>query len=251
MKLFVSLADITLILICFAAVVSCSDSPSGDPNKKAQQLEGKSSSTGQPTIFDAAYRGDLGAVRHLVETDRVDIHRTDSVGQTALTVACYEGHLPVVEYLVAKGLGVDESGYYGNTALMVAASRGDLTLVQYLVGNEAKVNQQDVDGWTALMKAALNSHAEVIRYLMEHGANPGLKDKKGNTALDYAQSPEVKTLLLLSTVAKGPQEEGQKNKSAKDDAPNNPPRRTESASRELAEGNQSPPYRDGGQRRHR
>ena len=54
---------------------------------------------------------------------------TEETQETALTLSCCGGFLPVVQYLVGKGADIEQGG---STPLMEAAQEGHLDVVSYL-----------------------------------------------------------------------------------------------------------------------
>lgn len=66
--------------------------------------------------------GGLALMKHLVEHENADIHRQDRYGRTALHWACQQGHSDVVEYLIAKGVAVDEQDTMGKRPIDYARS---------------------------------------------------------------------------------------------------------------------------------
>ncbi len=67
---------------------------------------------------------------------------------------------------------------------------------QTMIEAGADVNVPDESGVTPLMAAAKNGDAPLVRDLLAHDAIPGAKDERGRTALDYAKTPEIRTLLI-------------------------------------------------------
>jgi ankyrin repeat protein len=54
-------------------------------------------------IFVCAQTGDLNQLRVLVENQGVSVNLKEADGNTPLHWACFQNHLPVVQYLVEKG----------------------------------------------------------------------------------------------------------------------------------------------------
>ena len=60
----------------------------------------------------------------------------------------------------------------GETALMLASRNGHLEMVEYLIANGANVNYVNVqEDTTALFNAAKNDHAAIVKILVENGAS--------------------------------------------------------------------------------
>jgi ankyrin repeat protein len=104
-------------------------------------------------LHEAAWRGDVGEVRRLVEAG-ADVNWRDSVGETALFGACAWGRLEVVRYLLEVG------------------ARHDL--------------RESFSGLTPLHWAASHGNIDTIRALLEAGSDPTIEDKFGRLPVDLA-----------------------------------------------------------------
>ncbi len=89
-----------------------------------------------------------------------------------------------------------------DTKACVAAWQGDLPQLRRLVAKGADVNARRSRGFlkwdrsmTPLHFAADRGDTNMVQYLLEQGADPHLKTASGKTALDMAQSAAVKQLL--------------------------------------------------------
>ena len=93
-------------------------------------------------LFNAASRGDLDGMKQLC---CVDVECRDVNGYTPLDLACENGHLAVVQYLVEEhGAQVNVCNKYEYTPLHFACSNGHLAVVRYLVEEHgAQVNVCD------------------------------------------------------------------------------------------------------------
>ena len=75
------------------------------------------------SAVSAIKRGDLSELQHVLEESEWDIgsEPLSSKGQTALHIACANGHLDIVQYLVnKKGCSVTVEDVYGHTPLMLS-----------------------------------------------------------------------------------------------------------------------------------
>lgn len=77
----------------------------------------------------AIQKGYLDIVKYLIEEIKID-YQSIYQYHTELSIASYEGHVNIVEYLVQLGINV---GAYDNIALQTAANRGHSKIFEYLL----------------------------------------------------------------------------------------------------------------------
>ncbi|XP_076588911.1 ankyrin repeat domain-containing protein 26 isoform X2 [Chaetodon auriga] len=114
-------------------------------------------------VHKAASVGDLAKLKQLAKKN--DINQLDKENRTALHIACANGHVEVV---------------------------------QFLLEGKAKLNLCDNQNRSALMKAVQCQHERCVSILLENHADPNLVDINGNTALHLAANiPSISTAVLL------------------------------------------------------
>ena len=96
----------------------------------------------------------------------VSIARADE----QLLAAAQQGHLTVVQELLANGAAVNVPRQDGQTPLHLAAANGHVEIVAALLEAEADFDFQANPGWTPLMLAAAKGHKAIVDMLIAAGA---------------------------------------------------------------------------------
>ena len=117
--------------------------------------------------------------------------------------AAYDGNIEAVKQHLAAGTDVDKKGStLGSTALHQAARKGHKEIANLLINNGADVNAVTDNGVTPLHTSAGLGHKEIAELLIAKGANVNAKvalgPKQGLTALDAAierNHPKIADLL--------------------------------------------------------
>ena len=113
-------------------------------------------SSGLTPLLEAASRGHLAVVKHLIEEEGAVRDLEDVEGENAFLKASYRGHLDVMRYLHnATAVDEDEGG--------------------------TDVNCADREGWTAMHNAAGKGYLEVVMWLGENGAEVDARSRQGYT----------------------------------------------------------------------
>jgi len=116
-------------------------------------------------------------------------------GATSLIMACRNGHLEIVEYLVDQcGANIEQAGLVnfegenieGAPPLWCASAAGHLKIVKYLVNNGANVNSTTKSNSTALRAACFDGHLEIVKFLVENNADIEIANRHGHTCLMIA-----------------------------------------------------------------
>jgi len=127
----------------------------------------------ETTCTSAAFDGHLQVVEWLIAAGAdFDIVRP-SDGITPLFVAAQEGHLDVVGRLIAAGAVLNKArSNTGGTALFIAAQNGHLDVViRLIVAARVDINKGCSNGDTSLSIALARGHADVAQKLRAAGAN--------------------------------------------------------------------------------
>ena len=60
------------------------------------------------------------------------------------------------------GADINKEDYKGQIPLILACQEGHIEVVKYIVEHGADINKQDNDGWASLHTACKNGHIEVV-----------------------------------------------------------------------------------------
>lgn len=107
---------------------------------------------------------------------------------TALTIACDQHNLPLLNLLLKVGVNVDERNIEGETVLIHSCSTANHAATEMLIRSGANLNMVDSYGKTALIHAVESNSKKCVRLLLDAGAMVYKKDNAGNTASTIANN---------------------------------------------------------------
>ena len=128
---------------------------------------------------------------------RTAINAADLQDRTPLHLAAAEGHVEIVELLIAAGADVAKRNKGGETPLLTAAFSGAAGVVHVLLQKGACVRATDADGSTSLILAAKEGHVAAVQVLLRMGARVNAPMPDGSTALHVAAAGGCLQLVQL------------------------------------------------------
>ena len=138
-------------------------------------------------VFDLLRKGDVAAVKAMVEKEQTLIEARDPGGMTLLHYAAYGRDAGFIDFLIDKGAKLEAGSASGETPLMIAASSDRAEAVAALLKRGAALEAKNDYGRTALVLCARErGQAATGRVLIEAGAAVDAKDRFGSTALELA-----------------------------------------------------------------
>ena len=138
-------------------------------------------------VFDLLRKGDVPAVRALVEKTPAAVDSRDADGRTPLHYAASGGDAGLVAFLVSKGAKLELQDAHYKTPLHLAATNDRKDAAATLLNRGAALETRDDYGRTALILCARErGQAATGRVLIEAGADVNAVDKFGETSLGLA-----------------------------------------------------------------
>lgn len=165
------------------------------------------------TLLEASQAGDLQQVTALLncgsdpneptawEQSIPDSFETLTLTAPPIHAATWNGHINVVETLIAVGADVNAIDQGGYTPLMIAAQTNDVDMIDLFIEAGADIDYAadcaTCDQETALILAAENGSAETVEQLLLEGADKQKTLQDGQSALDLAQQENYTDIVEL------------------------------------------------------
>ena len=133
-----------------------------------------------PPLLKAASKGNLKAVKQILDADPNAVKSSDSNGHKAIHWAILEGQTHIFLELIRRGHPIDDPDL-----LLYACSRpytGDI--LTHLLEHGINPNQQIGGGGTPLNMAVNNGFDELVDILLSFNACIDYKDSRGRNAID-------------------------------------------------------------------
>ncbi|KAL7286755.1 hypothetical protein TKK_0018900 [Trichogramma kaykai] len=134
----------------------------------------------------ACYKGHLKMVKFLLDAGADQEHKTDEM-HTALMEASMDGHVEVARLLLDSGAQVNMPTDSFESPLTLAACGGHVDLALLLIERGANIEEVNDEGYTPLMEASREGHEEMVALLLSQGANINAQtEETQETALTLA-----------------------------------------------------------------
>ena len=152
----------------------------------------------------AAQNGDINEVKRLFALNPGIINEKDNERDTAIMKACRDcNSTEVVAFLLENGANINDKDTIDQTPLIIAAFNGCRDIVRMLLYAGANIEHKNDQGENALISAAQEGHIDTVKLLLEQGADVNQSNTDGETALDLAirlkQKKELIELLREKT----------------------------------------------------
>jgi len=149
-------------------------------------------------LMKAVHGKDEARVKTLI-AGGANVDELDSNGDAPLVMAAYLGETGIVRALLDAGADVRavDPGMRA-TALHAAAYAGRTEAARLLIQGGIDINKQGPqNGYTALHDAIWENHVDTARVIIEAGADLTLKSHSGETPLDFARTKGRSEIVRL------------------------------------------------------
>ncbi len=138
-------------------------------NKEKYKIEGDIYTIKKKDIFYYVVIGDYYSLKHEIENNKNLLYQKDSLKRSLLYLAARNGFYNICEFLIKKGININDIQKDGSTPLHGASFYG-----------------QDL----------------IVKLLIDYGANISIKNNFGNLASDEANNNQIKSTILNSKIDK-------------------------------------------------
>lgn len=135
-------------------------------------------------IFHWCREGNTVQVRLWLDDTEHDMNQGDDHGFSLLHWAAKEGHLGIVEMLIARGARVNATNLGDDIPLHLAAAHGHRDIVNFLLRHKADNNFINEHGNTPLHYACFWGYSLIAEDLVQAGASVSIANKYGEVPLD-------------------------------------------------------------------
>ncbi|WP_198517141.1 ankyrin repeat domain-containing protein [Tenacibaculum sp. SZ-18] len=124
------------------------------------------------TIFNHACDGNIKKVDSLLKT--VDLNIKSKNASNLLHFATYCRQEAMFNFLIERGIQINETNKFGDTPLMYAVLRRNINMVKSLLAKDADVNTVNRDNLTPLYNAVQSDNKELVDLLLTAKADVNL-----------------------------------------------------------------------------
>ena len=143
--------------------------------------------SGFPALVQATQLESWRALNELLGRKNIRLDEKNSVGESALMLACIKGHLALVQKLLDRGASINHPGWAPLHYAASANTKHSDAIVELLLERYAYVDAESPNKTTPLMLAAQYGSQAMVDALLDAGADVQLRNQQGLSAVDFAQ----------------------------------------------------------------
>ncbi|XP_011408233.1 PREDICTED: ankyrin-1-like, partial [Amphimedon queenslandica] len=123
---------------------------------------------GMAPVHVACEEGSLNIVKYIIDHSPLSLDMTDSFGRTPLLIAAFSKNLPIIRYLNSKTCNISILDDKGFNVIHISAKGGSLDILRFFVdGRYCNPDITDASGRTPLYLSAQEGHLEIVEYLLD------------------------------------------------------------------------------------
>ena len=151
----------------------------------------------------ASYNGHLPVVQYLVDTCHVPPDQPDNSNNTALLYSAMGGHSDLVEFFIKRNCNTSQVNCRSISLSLLACMSGQVSLVNMLEElNLFSPDSTDINGSTFLHYCCMENNLELFKHLLtQYKLDIDMKDESGRTPLHsaswYASSSVVEYIVSI------------------------------------------------------
>ncbi|MCJ7453956.1 MAG: ankyrin repeat domain-containing protein, partial [Wolbachia endosymbiont of Homalodisca vitripennis] len=137
-------------------------------------------------LFDAVKQNNLDKVKELINQGaNINAQEKGIYGKKPIHIAAENNNKNIIEFLLSRGVSVNDTERVGNTPLHYAAWGGRLEAAEFLVNKGANIDAADAStyGKKPVHVAAENNNKNIIEFLLNRGVSVDDTERVGNTPL--------------------------------------------------------------------
>lgn len=151
-----------------------------------------------PAFFDACEKGNKVVVQNMIQAE-IPLDKKGESGFTALQLACYGGHLEIVElFLHPEVKHKLEDSDLSSALFLLCSAQLNYPIAKRLLEEGANPNQRfSNQGFTPLQIACHYELDALVELLLQFGADPNFHNSDGgNSAHVATKNPRILKLLM-------------------------------------------------------
>jgi len=150
-------------------------------------------------VFEAAATGNVIRLGELINEEPELLNSYSPDGFTPLGLACFFGHLGVVQLLISLGanLNISSKNSFKVMPIHSSVAAANYEITRELLKNGANPNVRQQEDITPLHQAAIHGDEKILTLLLEYGADVFARMSNGKTAKDLATEKEHTEIIKL------------------------------------------------------
>lgn len=153
----------------------------------------------ETALYVACYEGHLDVAKHIYEIKQTMLEPSVTELEKLpclLNSACSSGHLDILKFFIDK-VTKSEENLLASELLHTSSTNGHEKIVEFLLDRGIDVNIKDPTGATPLLHATKKNRISIMEMLLENGADPNIKNTLGEPLIHTIYTDQLKFDMFL------------------------------------------------------